>query len=106
MGTTDSIPVVSQAKSIYWDTAVETVNGVLDSTPVVGHIKGAVHYACNDQEAGDKAMKSASRTVAVAGSGAVGFMTGGPVGAVAGGIYGGVVMDTVTTAAETAIKGK
>ena len=32
---------------------VEVGNGLVDSTPGIGHIKGAIHYAAGDREGGD-----------------------------------------------------
>ncbi|CAF3508797.1 unnamed protein product [Rotaria sp. Silwood2] len=150
MGNTDSLPVISQAKSavqaiagdtegarqtqlnfvkgcpvisqgvalgalIAGDTEyaketqiyfVKNASNVIDSVPVVGHIKGAIHYACNDREGGDNAMKAASRTVGVAAGGIGGFVVGGPIGAVAGGIGGGAVMDGIISGADSAIHGE
>merc|ERR1711971_1410046 len=54
--------------------------GLLDGTPVVGHLKGAIHYAVGDTEGGDQVMRSASRTIGVIGGGVVGIATGGPAG--------------------------
>lgn len=42
---------------------LNTVSGVANGIPVVGHAKGVVHYVCGDKEGGDQAMKSSSRTV-------------------------------------------
>ena len=56
--------------------------------PIVGHIKGGIHYACGDKDGGDNAMKAASRTIGVVGGGAVGIL-GGPAGMIAGGVAGG-----------------
>ena len=150
MGNTDSLPVVSQAKSLVQVVAGDTegalqtqknfVKGcpvvsqgvalgaviageteyaletqkyfgtnlmnMADSVPVVGHVKGVIHYACGDTEGGDNAMKAASRTVGVAAGGIGGFVVGGPPGAVAGGIYGGVAMDTVISVADSAVHGE
>ncbi|CAF1094152.1 unnamed protein product [Adineta ricciae] len=75
---------------------LDTVNGVLDSTPGVGHIKGAIHELRGNDEAARKAYFSANRTVGVIG-GAIAGSIGGPVGAVAGGIAGGAAMDGVNT---------
>ncbi|CDW74392.1 UNKNOWN [Stylonychia lemnae] len=145
MGTTDSIPVISQLKSlvevccgntvgarrtqinfsnqcivvsqvkslvqslggdnvgarqtqeIYLNNAVQTINGIANGTPGVGHLKGSLHYIRGEKEAGDQAMKSASRTIGVIGGGVSGMIIGGPIGAVAGGIAGGAVMDGITT---------
>ena len=69
-------PVVSQARSLVEvsmgdpDAAAETqkqfVKGAsdfADKVPVVGHIKGGIHYACGDREGGDKAMMHATRGI-------------------------------------------
>ena len=60
-----------------------------DGIPVVGHVKGGIHYICGDKEGGDNAMKSSSRTVGVIGGGVGGFFVGGPAGAIGGGLTGG-----------------
>jgi len=83
----------------------QTVNDVANNVPVVGHVKGAVHYVCGDKEGGDKAMKSASRTTGVIIGGAVGIAAG-PAGMVAGGIAGGAAVDGITTGVESGIKGE
>lgn len=85
------------------------VNGVsdfADGIPVVGHIKGGIHYAVGDKKGGDAAMKSSSRTVGVFGGAIAGTLTGGPVGGVMGGIAGGVAMDGITTGVESSIHHK
>ena len=69
-------PVLSQGTSLVQliagdpDGALETqkafgktVSGVVNGIPVVGHVKGAIHYACGDNEGGHQAMKSSSRTI-------------------------------------------
>ena len=88
------------------ETQLKFVKGVsdfADGVPVVGHVKGGIHYACGDKEGGDSAMKSASRTVGVIGGGVAGGLVGGPVGAVAGAIAGGVAMDGITTGVDSAV---
>ena len=62
---------------------------MVDGLPVVGHIKGGIHYACGDSDRGDQAMKSASHTAGVI---AEGFAVGGPAGAFVGGMAGGAVI--------------
>merc|ERR1719410_691719 len=112
-------PVVSQVRSTVEAVSGDTeaaqrtqmeqlnmLNGVANAVPVVGHVKGAVHYACGDHEGGDAAMKASSRTTAVVGGGIGGFCIGGPVGAVAGGVAGGAAADGATTGIESGIKGK
>ncbi|ESO99054.1 hypothetical protein LOTGIDRAFT_238932 [Lottia gigantea] len=82
-----------------------TVNEVANQVPIVGHVKGMVHYAMGDNDGGDNAMKSSSRTVGVLAGGAGGGFVGGPVGAIVGGIKGGLIMDGVTTAVDSRIHG-
>lgn len=81
---------------------LKNMENVVDGTPLVGHIKGGVHYALNDNEKGDACMKSASRTTAAI---AAGVATGG-AGAVAAGVAAataGVVTDAVTTGVDSAV---
>ena len=112
----NTCPVVSQGKSFVHlcagdtEAAKETqrkfVKGAsdfADGVPVVGHVKGGIHYACGDKEGGDSAMKSASRPVGVIGGGVAGGLVGGPAGAVAGAIAGGVAMDGITTGVDSAV---
>lgn len=112
-------PIVSQGtsavQSILGDNeaALETQKecggamlALADGLPVIGHVKGAIHYAAGDQEGGDAAMKAASRTAGVMGGGVAGFCVGGPAGAVGGGIAGGAAMDGITYGADKAISGK
>lgn len=67
-------PVVSQTRSLVEvsmgdaDAALKTqqqfgtgMSDLADAVPVVGHIKGGIHYACGDTEGGDKAMMHATR---------------------------------------------
>ncbi|KAH0553615.1 hypothetical protein KQX54_002706 [Cotesia glomerata] len=59
--------------------------------PVVGHVKGLVHYAAGDTRGGNQAMFQATRTTVVAGAGTAGALAG-PVGAV----YFGTVAQLAT----------
>jgi len=74
-------PVVSQTRSLVEVTmgdanaAAETqkqfVQGAsdfADKLPVVGHIKGGIHYACGDRDGGDKAMMHATRSALLFGA--------------------------------------
>ena len=83
----------------------QTANDFANGIPVVGHIKGGIHYAFGDKKGGDESMKSASRATGVAIGGVLGAV-GGPAGMVAGGIAGGAAMDGITTGVESAIEGK
>ena len=109
-------PVVSQGTSAVQammgdtegarETQLEFVgflNDTADSIPVVGHVKGGIHYVCGDTEGGDKAMKSSSRTTGVIGGGVVGFVFGGPPGAAVGGAAGGLLVDGLTTGIDSAV---
>ncbi|XP_046656466.1 zinc finger protein 770-like isoform X2 [Daphnia pulicaria] len=64
---------------------------VVNSVPIVGHIKGIVHYACGDTERGDAAVWSATRTAVVLGAGVAGALAG-PAGAVAAAAAAGAGM--------------
>lgn len=74
-----------------------------DGIPIVGHIKGGIHYALGDEAKGAQSMKSASRTVGVIGGGVGGFFVGGPAGSVAGGIAGGAAVDGIVTGIDSAV---
>ena len=41
------------------------MEGLADGIPVVGHVKGIVHYATGDQTKGDNCMKAASKSTLV-----------------------------------------
>jgi hypothetical protein len=81
-------------------------NAVADSTPVIGHVKGGIHYLSGDKEAGDHAMKSASRSTAVIGGGVAGTLVAGPAGGVAGAMAGGSAADAATTGIEYQLTGE
>lgn len=70
---------------------------VLNATPVLGHVKGAIHYLLDDKHGGDKAMKSATHTFGVVVGGAFGMFLSGSVGACVGGLSGGVIIDAGIT---------
>ena len=87
-------PVVSQVRSAVeasFDTEdatrtqmefIKNMGDVIDATPVLGHIKGAVHYNLGDTEKGDRCMTSASRTTSVVAA----FMANGWKGALVEGV--------------------
>lgn len=88
---------------------VETTNDILNGTPVVGHIKGGIHYAFGDTDGGNTAMKSATRTSGVVGGAVVGTIVAGPagtIGGIIGGIAGGAASDGAITGIESGITGK
>ncbi|MGH0141274.1 UNVERIFIED_CONTAM: hypothetical protein FKN15_077998 [Acipenser sinensis] len=90
-------------------TQIEFLKGLndkVDSVPVVGHVKGTVHYICGDKKGGDKAMKAASHTAGVIGGGVGGFLVGGPAGAVVLGAAGGALMDGAITIGDSAVNGE
>lgn len=49
---------------------------VIDTIPVVGHIKGGVHYALGEPEKGEHALKAASRSTGVVLGGVGGLLVG------------------------------
>ncbi|XP_066975328.1 uncharacterized protein [Macrobrachium rosenbergii] len=79
---------------------LRVVGGLVDSVPLVGHLKGGIHYACGDKNRGDVAMKASSHTSAAIAGGIGGFFVGGPVGATLGGMAAGSAMDSIITLSE------
>lgn len=78
---------------------------VIDSTPVVGHVKGVGHYMFGDTEHGHDCMKGATRSLAVVG--AAGLTGGVGGGAVLGGLAGvssGVAYDGTVSVIESSVK--
>jgi hypothetical protein len=84
---------------------VRSVGEMADGTPVVGNIKGGIHYAVGDITGGAKAMKPASRTTGVVVGGFAGIPAG-PGGIVMGCLAGGAAMDGIITGASSAIEGR
>ncbi len=82
---------------------LRALGGVVDSVPIVGHLKGAIHYAQGDKFGGDNAMKSSSRSIGVIGGGVGGFFLLGPVGAFLGGVTSGVTIDAITTIVDSTV---
>lgn len=78
----------------------------IDNIPGIGYIKGIIHYALGRKDRGDHAIKASSRTVGLLGIASVGFYLNDLFGSTIGGIFGGIIMDAVTTGAETIIYGK
>ena len=70
----------------------------VDGIPLVGHVKGGIHYLAGDKEGGHNAMKSATRTTGVVAGGVGGFIAGGPAGAIGLSIYCGAMTDVCTSA--------
>ncbi|CAG5097941.1 Protein of unknown function [Cotesia congregata] len=67
-----------------------------NSIPVVGHVKGIVHYAVGDTKGGHQAMFQATRTAAVVGAGTAGALAG-PAGTLYFGSVAQVMSDSVGT---------
>lgn len=85
---------------------LSVVSGVVDNVPLVGHVKGGLHYARGNKNRGDAAMKAASHTSAAIVEGIGGFFAGGPVGAAFGGIAAGTAMDSFITISEYGVSRK
>jgi len=94
-----------EAKRIQKEDFLGAMNNLVDAIPIIGHAKGAVHYAVDEEEEGDKAMKAASRTTGVMVGGLIGS-AGGPAGAMAGGLAGGLTADALTTGVDSAVHGE
>ena len=69
------------------------IEHIANEAPLIGHIKGGIHYICGDERKGDEAMKASSRSTALLLGSVGGFMTGGAVAAVAGGVAFGAAFD-------------
>ena len=82
---------------------LEGLFNTADGIPLIGHIKGGIHYVSGDPEKGENSIKAATRTTGVIAGGTVGFTVGGPVGAVVGGIACGGAVDGITTGVDSAI---
>jgi len=115
---TRSCPLISQIRSLgevymgRFNDAQQTqlesymvLSRILDSIPVVGHMKGLMHYVCDDADGCAGAVRSATRTVGVVGCASCGMLLLGPAGGVLGGTCGGVFMDMLITT-ESFIKGE
>ncbi|KAI9324578.1 hypothetical protein DFJ73DRAFT_915618 [Zopfochytrium polystomum] len=111
------LPVVPQLRSLVecikgdndaarstQESCGEFLLGALDGMPVIGHVKGGIHYALGQQDRGDQSMKAASRTVGVLGGGVGGFLVGGPLGAAVGGVSGGAAVDCLATGIHSATR--
>ena len=88
----------------------QSFESFVDGTPVVGHVKGAVHYTLGDREHGDKCMKQASRAAAtIVVAVGTGILTGGAgtvatvVATTTASTAAGVGMDLVTTGVDSAV---
>jgi len=86
-----------------WSYLGKNYEGMVDTIPLVGHIKGGIHYATGDTQRGDEIMKAATRPIGTVVGGVGGLIVAGPAGAVVGGIAGGAAMDGVITGVESAI---
>eukprot|EP00466_Bigelowiella_natans_P001235 jgi/Bigna1/89087/estExt_fgenesh1_pg.C_430083 len=80
-------------------------SSILNGIPIVGHVKGAVHYAIGDVEGARQAEKQATRTVAVVAAGGAG-VAAGPGGAMAAAAAAGTAFDAATTAIKSHREGK
>lgn len=71
------------------------LKGLANSAPLVGHIIGAIRYACGDRLGGHNAMKSSSRTTAGMLGAVVGWVFAPGPGAIGGYLAGVNVADGV-----------
>lgn len=81
-----------------------SLEGFVDSVPVVGHAKGVYHYIDGDTEHGNRCMLGATRGAAVLAAGAVtGGVGGGAVAAGLAGVGTGVAYDTTATVIDSVV---
>ena len=99
-------PVISQTRSLVHSLSGDqkqarqvqkefgkNLNVAVDSVPVIGHIKGGVHYALGDSDGGSTAIKRATKPIGIIVGGATGLVVGGITGAVEGAEIGGKAVD-------------
>uniref|UniRef100_A0A7E4V2T8 PX domain-containing protein n=1 Tax=Panagrellus redivivus TaxID=6233 RepID=A0A7E4V2T8_PANRE len=67
----------------------DLINGI----PIVGHVKGVVHFARHDPDGGKRALSAATRSLIVVGSGFSAKQVGGVIGAAGAGLFAGVGYD-------------
>ncbi|CAC5364492.1 unnamed protein product [Mytilus coruscus] len=149
MGNIDSIPLISQTKSLFQvmtgdvDGALQTaenfaetgiigsqltslvhiidgneeaaretqqkfgksMESLADSIPVVGHIKGAIHYDLGQTEKGDSVFKSASGSLLTIPAAVAGTLVDGPAGGAAAAVLASKAYDGIVTGIDTAVNG-
>lgn len=85
---------------------LNSMSSFADAIPVVGHVKGCVHYAMGDTDAGNKSMEASTRTTAVLGAGiATGGLGGGLALGAGVGVGTGVAYDGTATLIDGAVNG-
>ena len=87
---TGNVKAAQETQAAYLDSSAKFLMGVVDNFPVVGHIKGSIHYALGEEEKGRNCMIGASRLVAAVGGG---LAFGGPCCAIAGAVTGAASFD-------------
>lgn len=103
-------PVVSQVKAGYEvyhghsEDALETqwqflenTSYLMNSVPIVGHVKGLIHFTWGDYEGSLDAMKLSTRASGVMLGGIGGLAVAGPGGSIGGGLAAGAAMDSIFT---------
>lgn len=89
------------------DSYLNAASSCADGIPVVGHVKGIVHYAMGDKAKGHKSMEASTRNVAVLGAGiATGGLGAGVALGAAAGIGAGVAYDATATVIDDAVNGE
>ena len=87
---TGNVKAAQETADAFNASAAQFWEGAADSTPVLGHIKGSIHYALGEEEKGRNCMIGASRLVAAVGGG---LAFGGPCCAIAGAVTGAASFD-------------
>ena len=75
---------------------VKVISPVVDPMPGVGHAKAVLHLIAGDEEGAKEAFLASTKTTAVMGAGAGGFLAFGPAGACIAGGYAGTIWDMGT----------
>ncbi|KDR70002.1 hypothetical protein GALMADRAFT_900591 [Galerina marginata CBS 339.88] len=124
--TMSTLPIVSQIKSLWelctgdvagakkvqqdfldaWSHPVDQIGAMVDSIPVLGHVKGVVHLIKGDTDKFWESEEAATRTLVILGAGALTVSTGGAAAPILAGVVAGLVYDAATTGIESARHGK
>lgn len=84
------------------DTLKEQCTTLVSSSILLCYDMVSIDVTVNQEEAGDRSVKAASRSTGTIVGGLVGSI-GGPGGAIAGGILGGSLTDALTTGIDSAV---
>ncbi|KAM4060145.1 hypothetical protein HRG_002248 [Hirsutella rhossiliensis] len=83
-----------------------TVSELVDAVPIIGNIKGLVHFAVGDYEGGLHAEEAATRSLVVMTAAAAVAGTGGAAAPIFAGVVAGIASDGIITGIESGVHHK